>query len=61
MLPAFVGIAVAIALYAIGGGRYPLPVDLSVVGSVGLMAYTVTLQLTQRATSRPCTNQLKGS
>ncbi|MGW6484559.1 hypothetical protein ACWGDS_43235 [Streptomyces sp. NPDC055059] len=51
-LPALVGLALAVALYAIGGGRHPLPVDLCVVSTVGLLAYTTTLQQVQRRSER---------
>ncbi|MFD7186280.1 hypothetical protein ACFV90_40755 [Streptomyces sp. NPDC059904] len=52
-LPSLVGLAVAVTLYAIGGGRHSLPLDLCVVSTVGLLAYTTTLQQVQRRNPDP--------
>ncbi|MEU5547628.1 hypothetical protein AB0G85_35610 [Streptomyces sioyaensis] len=40
-----VGLAVAVGLYVWHGGRYPLPVDLVVVATAGIVAYIAAREL----------------
>jgi hypothetical protein len=44
--------AVVLVLAVVGGGRYPLPVDLMVYAAAGLAAATAVRQLAERAERR---------
>ncbi len=48
-VPYVYGLMVSISLYIVGGGRYPLLLDLWVVGLAGLVTYTGLRQLIDQA------------
>lgn len=48
-VPAAFGLMVAVTLYVVGGGRYPLILDLWVTGLAGLVTYIGLRQLVDQA------------